>query len=263
MIVALLFYNDEARFAQMTPAERNGLVERHVAFNTTVLQPRALMMVNRALQPTAAARTVWPTGTGANVVEGPFDRPGLCLSGFYLIDCADLDEATELAAAYPMPVGLGCVEVRPALQGWDYAPSIDLDATRPEWVWELYDDVPGWPRWMPGVRAAELDGPCQAGATGRLQLAGQPEARLRVVSAEPPLRLVLTLAFPGADATLGLEYRIEPLPRDAVRLTHRATVPRALLDSVGTEFSGWLNAELRAGLRAVAGQVRPVPHPIP
>ncbi|GAA1428080.1 hypothetical protein GCM10009616_06880 [Microlunatus lacustris] len=261
MIVALLFYNDEARFAAMTVAERNALVERHIAFNTTVLQPRALMMVNRALQPTPTARTVWPTAEGAEVTEGPFDRPGLSLSGFYLIDCTDLDEATELAARYPMPLGMGCVEVRPALQGWDYAPSMDLDATRPEWAWELYADVGRWADWMPGVDSAVLDGACVPGAEGRLQLTGQPAARLRVVDAEPSARLSVLVSFPGGDAELGLEYRIEPLPRGAVRLTHRATVPRALLDTVGTDFSGRLNADLRGALRAAAARVRLIAQP--
>lgn len=256
MIAALLFYNDEARFARMTTPERNALVERHIRFNTEVLQPRALLMVNRALQPTLTAQTVWPDEAGMRVVAGPFDRPGLCLSGFYLIDCTDLDEAVALAALYPMPVGLGCVEVRPALQDWDYAPSVDLDGTTTAAVWAVHADVARWPEWMPGVLATDWPEPAGRRAVGGVELAGAPVAELSLDASEPPNRLVFRLDFTGADAPLRLEYEMHGLPRHAVRVTHRATVPRALLDTVGSEFSGRLNASLRTGLQRLAAQLR-------
>lgn len=263
MIVALLFYNDEAKFAQMTTAERNALVERHITYNTQVLQKRALMMVTRALQPTFTARTVWPASDPAatladRVSPGPFDRPALSMSGLYLIDCADVDEATELAAAYPMPVGLGCVEVRPVMQDWDYAPSIILDATERQTVWHVYADVDRWPEWMAGVRSVDLTS-LDPGTRGRIGLDGLPTAALTVLAAVPLQSLAVRLEFPGADAPLDLSFELEQLPRNAVEVTHRATVPRNLLDTLGTGFSTQLNADLRASLRALPSRTRLVP----
>jgi hypothetical protein len=263
MIVAMLFYNDEARFAALTTAERNALVERHITYNTEVLQKRSLMMVNRALQPTFTARTVWPSTEHAaelsdRVRPGPFDETSLCMSGFYLVDCADLDEATELAAAYPMPPDLGCVEVRPVLQDWDYGPSVILDATDAQTAWHVYADTDRWSEWMAGVHSVAL-GSIEVGTRGRIQLDGAPTAAITVLAADPLRALTVRLEFPGADVPLDLSFLIEPRPRGAVEVTHRATVPRDLLDTLGTDFSRRLNADLRASVRALPSRTRLVP----
>lgn len=262
MIVALLFYNNEQRFAAMTTAERNRLVERHVSYNFDVLQERALMMVNRALQPTATARTVWPasdpdTSLDDRVADGPFASTGLALSGFYLIDCADLDEAVDLAAAYPMPPGLGCVEVRPVMQQWDYAPSIILDAVQCADVWQVCTNLPDWPEWMPLVEEIDFPAVLQAGAGGKIIFSGQPAATVTVSDVVPPQRLQLMINFERADAALTLEMLISELPRTAAEVTLRATVPRDLLDTVGTGFSERLNGTLRSALRALPARTRP------
>lgn len=251
MIVALLFYNDEDAFAGLTQQERNALVERHVAFNQDVLQRRALMMVNRALQPSSTGRMI--LSEGGDLPKRMAEWP---LSGFYLIDCTDLDEAEELAGQYPMPPGLGYLEVRPALAEWDYAPSVDLDATTPEDVWERHTDLAGWPGWMTWVTACELHGELRVGATAEVDVAGVGRIGLVVERLEPPTVASFSLRFPGAEEVLSLELSSLAQPRQTTRVMHRAEVPRGLLDTVGTPFSAHLNQGLRDSLRQLAAELR-------
>jgi len=71
-----------------------------------------------ALQPTTTATTVHVKGgaKGGEVVttDGPFAETKEVLGGFYLLDCANLDEALRWAAQIP-GAWHGKVEVRPVI----------------------------------------------------------------------------------------------------------------------------------------------------
>jgi hypothetical protein len=71
-----------------------------------------------ALQATSTATTVHVSGgaKGGDVVltDGPFAETKEVLGGFYLLDCADLDEALHWAAQIP-GAWHGRVEVRPVI----------------------------------------------------------------------------------------------------------------------------------------------------
>jgi hypothetical protein len=70
-----------------------------------------------ALYPTATATTVQVRGGKAGDVltsDGPYAETKEALTGFYLLECADLDEAVALAAKIPGAWD-GAVEVRPTI----------------------------------------------------------------------------------------------------------------------------------------------------
>jgi hypothetical protein len=71
-----------------------------------------------ALMPTSTATTVQVAGgaKGGDVIttDGPFAETKESLGGFYLLDCADLDEAISWAAQIP-GAWHGRVEVRPVI----------------------------------------------------------------------------------------------------------------------------------------------------
>ena len=70
-----------------------------------------------ALQPPSTATTVQVKGgKGGDMVttDGPFAETKEVLGGFYLLKCADLDEALTWAAQIP-GAWLGKVEVRPCI----------------------------------------------------------------------------------------------------------------------------------------------------
>lgn len=70
-----------------------------------------------ALFPTSTATTVRVSGgRGGEVVtsDGPYAETKEVLGGFFLLECADLDEALALAAQIPAAWN-GAVEVRPVI----------------------------------------------------------------------------------------------------------------------------------------------------
>ncbi|GAA0992696.1 YciI family protein [Subtercola frigoramans] len=77
----------------------------------------AVIRGGAALYPTATATTVTVQGgKGGDVVlsDGPYAETKEALTGFYLLECADLDEAIRHAATIPGAWN-GAIEVRPVL----------------------------------------------------------------------------------------------------------------------------------------------------
>ncbi|MFZ0831718.1 MAG: YciI family protein [Mycobacterium sp.] len=70
-----------------------------------------------ALYPTSTATTIRVTGARRGAVvtsDGPYAETKEALTGFYLIEAADLDEAVRIAADIPAAWD-GAVEVRPVI----------------------------------------------------------------------------------------------------------------------------------------------------
>jgi hypothetical protein len=64
------------------------------------------------LHPTSTATTVRVRNGQVSVTDGPFAETKEALSGFYLIEARDLNEAIQIAAKIP-PAKYGSIEVRP------------------------------------------------------------------------------------------------------------------------------------------------------
>ena len=77
----------------------------------------AVLRGGAALYPTATATTVRVSGRGGEVVatDGPYAETKEALTGFYLLECADLDEAIAWAGRLPAAWN-GAVEVRPLIE---------------------------------------------------------------------------------------------------------------------------------------------------
>ena len=67
-----------------------------------------------ALQPTATATTVSVRDGETLITDGPFADTKEQLGGFYILECANLDEAIDFAARTPW-APTGHIEVRPVL----------------------------------------------------------------------------------------------------------------------------------------------------
>jgi hypothetical protein len=79
---------------------------------------RAVLRGGHALYPTATATTVRVSGgKGGEVLttDGPYAETKEALTGFYLLECTDLDEAVRVAAGLPA-AWAGAVEVRPVIE---------------------------------------------------------------------------------------------------------------------------------------------------
>ncbi|MEE9415440.1 MAG: YciI family protein [Acidimicrobiales bacterium] len=68
-----------------------------------------------ALSPTNTATSVRVRDGEITTTDGPFAETKEHLGGFYVLECADLDEAIALAAKIPH-AALGTIEVRPVIE---------------------------------------------------------------------------------------------------------------------------------------------------
>lgn len=69
-------------------------------------------IASEALESVNSATTVRVREGKVSITDGPFAETKEQLTGFYLIDAADLDEAIQIASKIP-PARLGSIEVRP------------------------------------------------------------------------------------------------------------------------------------------------------
>jgi hypothetical protein len=78
------------------------------------MQRRGVLYGGAGLRPPADATTVRVRDSTTLLTDGPFAETREQIGGFCLIDCADLDEALEIAARHPA-ASYGSIEVRPLL----------------------------------------------------------------------------------------------------------------------------------------------------
>ncbi|HEX7354934.1 MAG TPA: YciI family protein [Mycobacteriales bacterium] len=111
---ALIYEQGDPDWSTLDTPEKQQTMAEYGAFGATVA---AVMRGGAALYPTTTATTVSVRGgKGGEVVttDGPFAETKEVLTGFYLFECADLDEAVSWAAQIPA-AWTGRVEVRPVI----------------------------------------------------------------------------------------------------------------------------------------------------
>ena len=110
----LLIYGDETAGADMSPEEQEARMGEWFQY-TEDLQGSGAMQAGDALQPTATATTVSRGGDGNTLVtDGPFAETREQLGGYYLLDCADIEEAITWAAKIP-GAWMGRIVVQPCI----------------------------------------------------------------------------------------------------------------------------------------------------
>jgi hypothetical protein len=109
MLYAILCYNDETVVGSWSKQQDDAVMAEH-AVKLNKLADRGKLGPVARLMPTTAATTM-RDGAGPLVVDGPFAETKEQLLGFYVFDCASLEEAIE--AARPFFVEGGSLEIRP------------------------------------------------------------------------------------------------------------------------------------------------------
>jgi len=107
----LLVYETEADPAEQT--EREAGLPMWVELNRSLREAGLLVGVQR-LRSVDSATSVRVRGGETVITDGPFAVTKEILAGYYVIDCADLDEALKHAARLPA-ARHGTVEVRPVM----------------------------------------------------------------------------------------------------------------------------------------------------
>ena len=73
---------------------------------------RGVRLLGSQLRPVSDATTVRARGGDVLVADGPFAETKEQIAGFDIIECADLDEAIDVASRHPV-ARFGSIEVRP------------------------------------------------------------------------------------------------------------------------------------------------------
>lgn len=112
MLYAILCYNDEAAVYSWSKDEEAAVMARLGAVQEKLAKDGRLGPVAR-LMPTTAATTLRKDRDPPLVIDGPFAETKEQLLGFYVIDCASLEEALETARELGRANPGGSYEIRP------------------------------------------------------------------------------------------------------------------------------------------------------
>jgi hypothetical protein len=109
----LTLYGDETAYVDARPEDIAREMANYESFDRAVAEA-GVLVAGEGLQPTPTATTVRIRDGERLLTDGPFAETREQLGGFYLLDCADLDEAIGWAAKLPA-AATGAVEVRPVI----------------------------------------------------------------------------------------------------------------------------------------------------
>ena len=108
-----LIYVDEKQFDALSPAERQAVFAEYGQV-TAGFRTAGVYVDGRPLQGTDEATSVRVRDGKSVITDGPFAETKEYLGGFYLFECANLDDALRYAAKIP-GARYGTVEVRPVM----------------------------------------------------------------------------------------------------------------------------------------------------
>jgi len=111
---ALIYEPGDPDYSTLDTPEKQQTMGEYGAFGATAA---AVLRGGAALYPTTTATTVRVRGGKDGEVvtsDGPFAETKEVLTGFYLMECADLDEAVRWASQIPAAWMSG-IEVRPVI----------------------------------------------------------------------------------------------------------------------------------------------------
>jgi len=106
-----LIYTDESRWTEFRESEREQAYALYRDF-ADAARAAGVLVTGEELASTRDATTVRVRSEEALVTDGPYAEVKEALGGYFLLDCASMDEAVDWAARIP-GAQHGAVEVRP------------------------------------------------------------------------------------------------------------------------------------------------------
>lgn len=106
-----LIYLDDRDFAKMPENERDGWIDRMADYDEELKDSGNFIDAN-ALRHATEAMTVRVRGGSLSATDGPFAETKEYLTGYFVVEARDLNDAMRLAAKMPL-AAVGSIEVRP------------------------------------------------------------------------------------------------------------------------------------------------------
>ena len=111
-----MIWSDPTPWANLAEAEQGQIMNEYYAFTQSIIDSKA-HLAGDPLQGVDTATTVRVRNGEVLATDGPFTETKEVLGGYYIVDVADLDRATELAAQLPgAKRGFDSIEVRPLME---------------------------------------------------------------------------------------------------------------------------------------------------
>jgi hypothetical protein len=110
----LAIYDDEGRWGGLDESAQQAEIDAYWRLDDEATE-RGALLASHPLEPSASTRVVRVRDDEAIVTDGPFAETKEQLGGFYLLECASVEEAIEWARKIPA-VESGRVEVRSVLE---------------------------------------------------------------------------------------------------------------------------------------------------
>jgi hypothetical protein len=111
MRYVLMICTDEAKEAALSPEEQAAVMAEYDTFGEE-MAGRGVLQGGERLRPVSDATTVRVRDGEVLISDGPFAETKEQIGGYFIVDCKDLDEATEVASKIPS-ARVGTIEVRP------------------------------------------------------------------------------------------------------------------------------------------------------
>lgn len=124
-VMVLVKATEESEAGNLLPSTE--LLEAMGRYNEELVAA-GVLLAGEGLHPSSKGKRVAFDGPGRTVIDGPFPAPRELVSGFWLWQVRDLDEAIEWVKRCPNPMpGPSEIEIRPILEAADFG-----DAMTPE-----------------------------------------------------------------------------------------------------------------------------------
>jgi hypothetical protein len=151
MQYAVLLYDDERKWQNLSPTEVGELMGRHNRFSERVAELGGSVVDGHPLQDTPTATSLRWNDDEITITEGPFAETAEQFGGYYVVDLPDLDAAIDAAKVLPHHA-----ELRPVVV-YEGEPPADLPAPASEDAGDLfavllYGDEEPWLRATPSER---------------------------------------------------------------------------------------------------------------
>lgn len=112
MLYAILCYNDQDLVSGWTKAEDEAVMEKLSVVHDRLYAEGKLGPAGR-LGFTGSAKTLVKGQEPPVVMDGPYAETKEAMLGFYIVDCASMDEALDVARALGEANPTGAYEIRP------------------------------------------------------------------------------------------------------------------------------------------------------
>ena len=116
MQYAMLIFGDDREWSALSPADEQDVMKQVYGWFERWQPTGKIAEGGAELQPRDTVKTVRADANGQPLItDGPYLELKEVIGGIVILDCDDIDEATRIAATWPLAAGMSALEVRPLL----------------------------------------------------------------------------------------------------------------------------------------------------